>query len=49
VADPAERRLRGEAARRDALERFSWPAIGARVAGVLTEVAGAAGRTSPGN
>ncbi|HEY3191086.1 MAG TPA: glycosyltransferase family 4 protein, partial [Solirubrobacteraceae bacterium] len=40
VADPAERRRRGEAARRSALERYSWPATGARLARVLDEVAG---------
>jgi glycosyltransferase involved in cell wall biosynthesis len=39
--DPAERRRRGAAARRDALARFSWPALAARLAGVLGEVAAA--------
>jgi glycosyltransferase involved in cell wall biosynthesis len=49
VADPAERRRRGEAARRSALERFSWPAIGARLAGIMAEVAGATARGSTPN
>jgi glycosyltransferase involved in cell wall biosynthesis len=37
--DPAERRRRGAAARRDALARFSWPALAARLARVFDEVA----------
>jgi glycosyltransferase involved in cell wall biosynthesis len=40
VNDPAERRRRGEAARRDALGRFAWPALARRVAAVYDEVAG---------
>jgi glycosyltransferase involved in cell wall biosynthesis len=35
VADPTERRRRGAAARRAALERWSWPALGGRVAAVM--------------
>ena len=34
VNDPAERRRRGEAARRDAAARFAWPALAREVAGV---------------
>jgi glycosyltransferase involved in cell wall biosynthesis len=37
--DPVERRRRGRRAQRDAHERFSWPAIAERLAGVLDEVA----------
>jgi glycosyltransferase involved in cell wall biosynthesis len=44
VADPGERHRRGAAARVDALERFSWPAIAGRVDGVMRAVAGPAGR-----
>jgi glycosyltransferase involved in cell wall biosynthesis len=39
VNDPEERRRRGEAAREDARARFSWPAIGGRLAEVLDDVA----------
>jgi glycosyltransferase involved in cell wall biosynthesis len=39
LADPAERRRRGAEARATALARWSWPAIGGRLAGVLAEVA----------
>ena len=39
VNDPAERRRRGEAARRDARSRFSWPAIAGSLGAVLDEVA----------
>jgi len=38
VNEPAERRRRGEAALRDARERYSWPALAARLAEVLSEV-----------
>jgi glycosyltransferase involved in cell wall biosynthesis len=38
VDDPAERRARGEAARRDARSRFSWPALAGRLADVFDEV-----------
>lgn len=40
VRDAGERRRRGEAARRVARERWSWPALAGRFAGVLDEVAG---------
>ena len=40
VADRAERERRGTASARDAAERFSWPAIGARMGEVLAEAAG---------
>ena len=40
VDDPEERHRRGAAARVDALERFSWPAIAERVDEILREVAG---------
>ena len=39
LADPAERSRRGAAARATALQRWSWPAIGGTLAGVLREVA----------
>jgi glycosyltransferase involved in cell wall biosynthesis len=39
VADPAERRRRGAAARRVALDRWSWPALGGRVAAVMDRLA----------
>jgi glycosyltransferase involved in cell wall biosynthesis len=42
LGDPVERRRRGRRARRDAHDRFSWPAIAQRLAGVLDEVAGVA-------
>jgi glycosyltransferase involved in cell wall biosynthesis len=42
VDDPAERRRRGEAARRTAEERYSWPALAGRLAAVLDEVAAGA-------
>jgi glycosyltransferase involved in cell wall biosynthesis len=38
VNDPTERRRRGQAALRDARERFSWPALAARLADLLTQV-----------
>lgn len=38
VNDPGERRRRGEAALRDARERFSWPALAAKLADALAEV-----------
>ena len=37
VNDGAERRRRGRLARRDARERFSWPALAAELANVLEE------------
>jgi glycosyltransferase involved in cell wall biosynthesis len=37
VNRPAERRRRGEAARRDARRRFAWPALAARVAAVYED------------
>jgi glycosyltransferase involved in cell wall biosynthesis len=39
LADPGERARRAVAARADALARFSWPALGARLADVLDVVA----------
>jgi len=39
VDDPAERRRRGEAAVRDARERYGWPALAGRLADVLGEAA----------
>jgi glycosyltransferase involved in cell wall biosynthesis len=39
LGDPAERRRRGTAARADALRRFAWPAIAARVAGIFEDAA----------
>jgi glycosyltransferase involved in cell wall biosynthesis len=39
IDDPGARRRLGEAARRDAAERFSWPALAGRLAAVLDEVA----------
>ena len=41
AADPAERARRGAAARAAALERWSWPALGARLAAVLERAAAA--------
>ena len=40
VNDPAERRRRGAAARAVALERYAWPTLAGRVAGLFDEVAG---------
>ncbi|HEY3020340.1 MAG TPA: glycosyltransferase, partial [Solirubrobacteraceae bacterium] len=37
VNDAAERRRRGMLARREARERFSWPALTAELAGVLED------------
>jgi glycosyltransferase involved in cell wall biosynthesis len=42
VDDAGERRRRGEAARREARSRYSWPAIAGRLAEVLDEVAAGA-------
>jgi len=39
IDDPAERDTRGAAARETALQRWSWPALAARLAGVLAEAA----------
>jgi len=39
VEDPAERARRGAAAREDALGRFAWPALAARVAALYERVA----------
>jgi glycosyltransferase involved in cell wall biosynthesis len=39
VNEPDERRARGRAARADALDRFSWPALAGRLAEVFDEVA----------
>ncbi len=51
IERPDERRRRGRAARRDALARFAWPALAARVAAVYDEAAatsaGTAGRPHP--
>jgi glycosyltransferase involved in cell wall biosynthesis len=41
VDDPAERVRRGRAARRAVCERFSWPAVTARLAEVLSDAAAA--------
>lgn len=49
VNDPEERRRRGGAALRDARERFSWPALAARLAELLTEVAVVGGRRLAGS
>ena len=43
VSDEAERRRRGEAARRDARSRFSWPALAGRLADVFDDVTATAG------
>jgi glycosyltransferase involved in cell wall biosynthesis len=43
IGDPAARATRGAAARADALARFSWPALGGRLAQALDAVA----RTPP--
>ena len=43
VDDADERRARGEAARRDARSRFSWPALADRLADVFDDVAATAG------
>jgi glycosyltransferase involved in cell wall biosynthesis len=37
IDDPAERARRGAAARETALERWSWPALAGRLAGVLAD------------
>jgi glycosyltransferase involved in cell wall biosynthesis len=42
VNDPAERARRGEAARREARSRYSWPALAGRLAEVFDEVAAGA-------
>jgi glycosyltransferase involved in cell wall biosynthesis len=42
IDDPAERERRGAQARETALERWSWPALAARLAGVLDEAAATA-------
>jgi glycosyltransferase involved in cell wall biosynthesis len=39
IDDPAERARRGAAARETALERWSWPALAGRLAGVLADAA----------
>jgi glycosyltransferase involved in cell wall biosynthesis len=44
LSDRGERERRGAAARAAALERWSWPAIGGRLAGVLGDVAASRGR-----
>lgn len=43
LTDPDERRRRGRAARQDAAERFSWPALAGQLAAMFDEVAGVAG------
>jgi glycosyltransferase involved in cell wall biosynthesis len=43
VNHPGDRRARGQAARRDAHSRFSWPALAGRLAEVLDDVAATAG------
>ena len=48
VADPAERRRRGELARRSVCERFAWSSVTARFAGVLADVADAGGPSARG-
>jgi glycosyltransferase involved in cell wall biosynthesis len=45
IDDPAERARRGALARETALERWSWPALAERLAGVLG--AAAATRAAP--
>jgi glycosyltransferase involved in cell wall biosynthesis len=47
IDDDAERERRGAAARRTALERWSWPALAGRLANVLTEVAATAPAAPP--
>lgn len=47
IDDGAERARRGAAARATALERWSWPALAARLAGVLDEVAATRAGASP--
>ena len=42
IDDPDERARRGAAARETALERWSWPALAGRLAGVLADAAAAA-------
>jgi glycosyltransferase involved in cell wall biosynthesis len=42
IDDPAERARRGAAARETALERWSWPALAGRLAGVLADAAATA-------
>ncbi len=48
LADPAERTRRGEAARREARSRYTWPALAGRVAAVLDDVVAASGVPSAG-
>lgn len=47
VADPGERARRARAARRVALERYSWPAIGAKLEQVLRAVASKSAPVEP--
>jgi glycosyltransferase involved in cell wall biosynthesis len=42
IDDPDERERRGIAARETALERWSWPALAGRLAGVLADAAATA-------
>ncbi|HET6509387.1 MAG TPA: glycosyltransferase family 4 protein [Baekduia sp.] len=42
LTDPDERRRRGRRARRDAADRFSWPALAGHLAALFDEVAGVA-------
>jgi glycosyltransferase involved in cell wall biosynthesis len=42
IDDPAARDARGAAARKTALQRWSWPALAARLSGVLAEAAATA-------
>jgi glycosyltransferase involved in cell wall biosynthesis len=42
IDDPDERERRGAAARAAALERWSWPALAGRLAGVLADAAATA-------
>ena len=48
LADPGERARRAVAARADALARFSWPALGARLADLLDVVARRAAASAAG-
>jgi glycosyltransferase involved in cell wall biosynthesis len=48
VNDPAQRRRRGAAARAVALERYAWPSLAGRVAGLFDEVAGERPRAPAG-
>jgi glycosyltransferase involved in cell wall biosynthesis len=45
IDEPAERRRRGQAARRDARSRFSWPALAGRLGDVFDEVSAGAAAT----